>query len=105
MSSSKKAIKHVHRLVVLPDYQGIGMGIKLLEFIGNMILKKNNRYIIVTSQPALINSLKKNQNWRCIRFGRAHQQTSQKMNRNNSAKRITGSFEYFGKSDQATSLK
>ena len=54
-----KNIKKVHRLVILPDYQGAGFGIKFLNEIGKIYKKQNYRYTIVTSAPSLINALKK----------------------------------------------
>lgn len=66
-----KNIKKVHRLVILPDYQGIGIGIKLLNEIGYLYKKQKDRFTIVTSSPSLINSLKKSNQWICNRVGRA----------------------------------
>jgi GNAT superfamily N-acetyltransferase len=63
-------IKKVHRLVVLPDYQGIGIGLKLLNEIGYLYKKDKWRFTITTSSVSLINSLKKNKNWNCNSFGR-----------------------------------
>ena len=65
-----KTIKKVHRLVILPDYQGLGIGIKFLNEIGKYYIKNGWRYTIVTSAPSLIFGLKKNKNWKCKHFGR-----------------------------------
>jgi ABC-type ATPase with predicted acetyltransferase domain len=53
-----KTIKKVHRLVILPDYQGAGIGIKFLNEVGLIYKKEKWRYTIVTSAPSLINALK-----------------------------------------------
>jgi GNAT superfamily N-acetyltransferase len=53
-------IKRVSRLVVLPDYQGIGIGLKLLNQVGDFFIKQGFDFRIATSTPALINSLKFN---------------------------------------------
>lgn len=66
-----KNMKKVHRLVILPDYQGIGIGIKLLNEIGYFYKKQKDRYTIVTSAPSLINALKKSNEWICVRTGRS----------------------------------
>ena len=52
-----KNMKKVHRLVILPDYQGAGFGIKFLNEIGKIYKKQKFRYTIVTSAPSLIHSL------------------------------------------------
>lgn len=64
---NRKDTRHVHRLVVLPEYQGIGIGTRLLNFIGQHYLKMKLQFRIVTSNPALIYSLKKQTNWICVR--------------------------------------
>lgn len=92
-----KNIKKVHRLVVLPDYQGAGIGNILLNEIGKIIKLEKNRYTIVTSAPSLINSLKKNNDWKCNHFGRLMAKTGMlhgsNDKNNNSKHRITASFE------------
>lgn len=92
-----KDIKKVHRLVILPDYQGAGFGIKFLNEIGKIYKKEKWRYTIVTSAPSLINSLKKSNLWVCKHFGRLKADTGiihgNNNSNNNSKHRITASFE------------
>lgn len=93
-----KNIKKVHRLVILPDYQGLGFGIKFLNQIGKIYLKEKWRYNIVTSAPSLIKVLKVSQNWSCIGYGRkSSHKGSLKRGVGNissgSENRITASFE------------
>lgn len=92
-----KNIKKVHRLVILPDYQGAGFGIKFLEEIGKIYKKNKWRYTIVTSAPSLIFALKKSKNWICKHYGRLIRKSgiihgSSDKNKN-SKHRITASFE------------
>lgn len=87
-----KNIKKVHRLVILPDYQGVGIGIKLLNEIGKTYLKNGYRYTIATSAPSLIYTLKKSNKWLCSSFGRKPDHKGI-MNNTGSEKRITASFE------------
>lgn len=92
-----KNIKRVHRLVVLPDYQGLGIGTKLLNFVGNIYKQKGYRFRIVTSTPALLYSLKNN-NWKLTDYGHMGKQTGNsilaiKLNKTSSSNRITYSFE------------
>ena len=63
-------IKKVHRLVILPDYQGAGFGIKFLNEIGEIYKKEKWRFTITTSSPSLIFTLKNNILWRCNSIGR-----------------------------------
>jgi GNAT superfamily N-acetyltransferase len=78
-----KNLKKVHRLVILPDYQGLGIGIKLLEEIGKMYRKNKNRFNIVTSAPSLIFGLKNKLNWSCTHFGRNSAHEGVLKNKNN----------------------
>jgi len=57
--SRMKRQKRVHRLVILPDYQGIGIGIKLLNEIGKVYKRDKWRYTINTTAPSLIHALKR----------------------------------------------
>lgn len=84
-------IKKVHRLVILPDYQGAGFGIKFLNEVGKIYKNDNWRYTITTSAPSLIYALKKIKNWNCNHLGRTtpHRGLSMKASSN----RITASFE------------
>ena len=90
-----KNIKKVHRLVILPDYQGAGFGIKFLEEIGKIYREKKYRYNIVTSSPSLIYALKKSNKWITTRFGRTSSQSKGTTvgNMQTSKNRITASFE------------
>ena len=65
-----KNLKRIHRLVVLPDYQGAGIGLRLLNEVASLYKKEKQRVSIVTSSPALIFGLKKASNWRCCFIGR-----------------------------------
>jgi len=94
-----KDLKKVHRLVILPDYQGAGIGIKLLNEVGKVYKIDDWRYTIVTSAPSLINALKKSNEWLCLRIGRAINKsksskiTGFRKDGGYSSNRITASFE------------
>lgn len=49
----REKTKRVHRLVIHPHYQGIGIGYRFLEFIGTYYLKQGYKFKIITSNPAL----------------------------------------------------
>jgi GNAT superfamily N-acetyltransferase len=52
----------VSRLVILPDYQGLGIGIKLLNYFGNMYKNLGISLYIKTSNPSLFNGMERNKN-------------------------------------------
>lgn len=64
-----KNLKRVHRLVIHPDYQGLGIGLRLLNDIAKLYVPKF-KFGIITSSPALILSLSKSPNWVLINQGR-----------------------------------
>ena len=60
----QKGKKRIHRLVVLPEFQGIGIGTKFLTTITEYYVKKNWTVFINTSNKGLVYSLKKNKHWK-----------------------------------------
>lgn len=91
---SAKNIKKVHRLVILPDYQGLSIGIRFLNEIGRYYIKNGWRFTIVTSSPSLMFGLKKDKNWKCKHFGRMTKHGGLKDTKgNNSSNRLTTSWE------------
>ena len=63
-----KKIKRVSRLVILPDYQGIGLGTKFLNKVAQMYANKGYDFCIVTSAKNLIYSLRKSDKWCMYRW-------------------------------------
>lgn len=90
----KQPYRKVHRLVILPDYQGIGLSKILLNFMGTII--NDYPFAITTSNPALINSLKNSNNWICTSShrGAAGHQGLKSLNKTASIKRIITTFVY-----------
>jgi GNAT superfamily N-acetyltransferase len=93
-----KNFKAVHRLVILPDYQGAGFGIKFLNEVGKVYKNEKWRYIITTSAPSLIWGLKKSNLWALKQFGRKPPQNLDTGNpistrKTDSSLRLTASFE------------
>ena len=67
----RKGWKRVHRLVVLPDYQGIGIGTKFIGEIAKIYADKGYEFNLTTTTPALVKSLCKKKCWQLIRYGRS----------------------------------
>lgn len=88
-----KKIKHVHRIVILPDYQGIGLGTKFLEIVANQY--KNFDFSIITSAKNLIYALYKNKNWICKRCSKVKSGKKTKISKK-VRKCTTATFKYIG---------
>ena len=67
----KKGKKRVHRLVVLPDYQGIGIGTKFIKQIAQIIAAEGFELNLTTTTPALVGALCRDPDWVLARYGRA----------------------------------
>jgi GNAT superfamily N-acetyltransferase len=88
----------VTRLVVLPDYQGIGVGKHLLNFIAELYTSQTKMpFYILTSNPQIIRG--NMQNWKVMRLGHASKGRGNTIINNElqsslSRKRITVSLQY-----------
>jgi GNAT superfamily N-acetyltransferase len=89
----------VTRLVVLPDYQGIGVGKRLLNFVGDLYVSQTKvPFYILTSNPQIIRG--NMGNWKVTRFGHASRgkgntRINSEIRGSLSRKRITVSLKYF----------
>lgn len=91
--ASVKNIMMLNRIVVLPDFQGIGVAGKMISAVSNHMHDRDFRVRITTSHPGMIESLKKSQHWICKRQGRAGRHRGL-MCGAGSFDRITTSWEY-----------
>jgi ABC-type ATPase involved in cell division len=73
-----KDIKIGHRLVVLPDYQGLGIGCRFEEWLGEYLHGRGFRYHNVTAHPALVAYCKRSPRWRMTQGGRGLKTTGLK---------------------------
>jgi GNAT superfamily N-acetyltransferase len=70
----------ISRLVVLPDYQGIGVGKRLLNFIAKLYTSQTKMpFYILTSNPQIIRGGMVN--WKITRFGHAQQRKREHNNK------------------------
>jgi GNAT superfamily N-acetyltransferase len=92
---SAKNIKKGHRLVVLPDYQGLGIGHKFSSFIADMYKKNGYRFIITSSTKSLYKQRSLDKKWIITRKGRTSNSTGVLKN-TNSQNKYTYSYEYIG---------
>lgn len=97
-----KDMKRIHRLVVLPDYQGIGIGTAFISAVAEIYKDRGLDVRCITTTPQMVNALRRNSKWRCTYFGRqvssykayARQAKNRHLANNTSAKRITYTFQY-----------
>ena len=94
--------KMISRLVVLPDYQGIGIGGRLVDAVAKYYHDAGNRVIITTSNPALRSIFEKNAGWILKRFGRVPflgKRGRPGYSKTISTRRVTMAWEYRGVKD------
>lgn len=53
----------ISRIVVLPDYQGIGIGVKLMNFLGGVYQHTDKPFTIVMTHPGLVRSCLNSKDW------------------------------------------
>ena len=63
-------ILHANRIVIHPDYQGLGLGIKLLNATAPLIKQLDYRVMIKLSSLPLIKSLLNDSKWECRNVSR-----------------------------------
>jgi hypothetical protein len=98
------AIWRIHRLVVLPDYQGLGLGAHSFPgALGGIARAMGKRLTVTTSHPALIAAWAKSTEWRmgaAPKITAIHTGNRTGMNRHSAGSlgRRVASFEYVGDS-------
>jgi hypothetical protein len=89
--------KRVTRLVTLPDFLGLGIGPRLLDFVCQEIVSAGERASITTSHPNLRGYLQNAPRWRLssVRWPHRHKRQVHRAARiRDSAGRAVASFEY-----------
>lgn len=98
-----RGYSRISRLVVLPEYQGMGIGSAVLDTIARLYRRRGRRIGITTSHPAIIRHCQRCPHWRLVAV-RKH--GSRGGGRNlpqyrGSRGRAVISFEYLGQSDHS----
>lgn len=96
--ASNAKMKRVSRLVILPDYQGIGLGTQFLNVVAEYYKNKGYDFRIVTSARNMIYALRKQEHWKMVRWsvnkcnsGKSKIDGHRKSKRDNC---MTGGFRY-----------
>jgi ABC-type molybdenum transport system ATPase subunit/photorepair protein PhrA/GNAT superfamily N-acetyltransferase len=87
-----------HRLVCLPDFQGVGIGKVLSDFVASMYAATRKPFTSATGSPGLIQSRARSKNWNMLRkpglTGKAGSSSSVKTA--HATDRLTCAFKYVG---------
>jgi len=97
----KRGRKRISRIVVLPDYQGVGIGGAVINAIAELYREQQIRMNLVTSHPAMISSLKSSKHWRAVSYRPTGNRKETRLPRSDgtgSIGRAIVSFEFAGSS-------
>jgi GNAT superfamily N-acetyltransferase len=88
------------RIVTLPDYQGMGIGMRVVAAVAELHRAEDLRISVTSSHPALIRHCAKSPDWRTVRVqkvgSRPQRASSRFGNYRGAANRSVVSFEYLG---------
>lgn len=63
MHAKTRNIKMAHRVVVLPDYQGLGIAGRLADWLGQHLWEQGYRYRFVVAHPGLVKMFLRSPRW------------------------------------------
>lgn len=101
----QKDAKRLHRSVVLPDYQGIGIGMNFKKAVCQCLREEgyNGKIFSTTTTPAQFHAQIKSPDWKLVRYGRAKRNSGglreekiANLFKSSSRKRITYTFKFNG---------
>ena len=94
-----KRLKRIHRCVVLPDWQGVGIGKNLLSFVGAYYKSIDYKLSLVTSAKNLVFSLRNSELWKLLDIGRNSPHGKKTLRRTTRTDCRSARFIYVGKED------
>ncbi len=87
----------ISRIVTLPDYQGVGIGMAVAEAVAELHVQDGNRVNVTASHPSLIAHCRRSPRWKAVGVKKTGSCGSQKLsNYRGSPGRAVVSFEYLG---------
>ena len=86
----------ISRIVTLPDYQGVGIGMRVAEAVGDVHLAEGLRFNVTASHPALIAHCRKSPRWRAVNVLKTGGRRKPGSKYRNSMGRAVVSFEFLG---------
>ncbi len=97
-----KSAYREHRTVCHPDFQGVGIGNALSDYIASAIAARGSVVVSATSHPAMVRSRAKSPNWRMTRRpsfsggNGSYDSKSASLNETRASSRLTAGFRYVG---------
>jgi len=91
-----------HRTVCLPDYQGVGLGNTLSEYVASLFKATGKPYRDTTLHPAHVHHRLRSPSWRCLRapslakYNKRGKSTVARVGKTHAVNRLTMSFDYVG---------
>jgi GNAT superfamily N-acetyltransferase len=88
----------ISRLVTLPDFQGIGIGMSVAEAVAGLHRREGHRVNVTSSHPALVAHCRRSPRWRTVQVKKTGSPPIERFARGyrGSAGRAVVSFEYVG---------
>jgi GNAT superfamily N-acetyltransferase len=96
---TKRNHRRFTRIVTLPDYQGIGIGMRTVAAVAELHRAEGLRINVTSSHPALIRHCRRNPAWKAVnvkKTGSSRSSNSRFPQYRSSAGRAVVSFEYMG---------
>ncbi|MEN0109736.1 MAG: GNAT family N-acetyltransferase, partial [Planctomycetota bacterium] len=96
---AQRGRRRFSRIVTLPDYQGVGIGMRTVETVADLHREAGRRINVTSSHPALIRHCDRSPRWRAVNVKKGGQGRSKRTAfaaYRSSAGRAVVSFEYLG---------
>ncbi len=95
---TRKNHRRFTRIVTLPDFQGIGIGMRVVAAVAELHRREGHRINVTSSHPALVGHCERSTAWRTVNVRRGGSSTRGKRfpNYRSAAGRAVVSFEYLG---------
>lgn len=85
-----------HRLVVLPDFQGVGIGSILADYVGSIFASTEKPVRRTLAHPAVIHAANKSKNWKMIQKPKMRGKSFGMLKGTTATTRLVASFQYVG---------
>jgi GNAT superfamily N-acetyltransferase len=94
----KKKHRRISRIVTLPDYQGVGIGMRVVEAVADLHRAEGCRLNVTASHPSLIAHCRRSAKWLAVNLMKTGSKRSHRFvpGYRGSAGRAVVSFEYLG---------
>ncbi len=94
----RKGHWRISRIVTLPDYQGLGVGMKFAEAVAELHREDGRRLNITASHPAVVGHCKRSPRWKAVSVRRGGRKRGSELidNYRDAAGRAVVSFEFVG---------